>query len=327
MRGFVFLLLTTMVLTGCLTDKGPREEVALDPIAVRKFANEYKDPRSYLLSIYRKKDGRVGVTDGFRLHRGQNMPIPMEKGAAPFVPLVMAQSRSGVPQMALVDMAARECWTDVDAYMDFGMKTLGYQQSYPYAGLAQLGEAQAYMTLCEQLRLDQLFIENALFYTRLATGGMGPLARGIEDPEFDIVLGWDLLRRFEFVRFDFLNRYIRFAVTDAYELDEYQLLGTTDIYPVPNYGCVVTGKANGKSQLFVLDPAGDFELAWPGQAGELATAVTVGDFALGDLTVTAKTVDGQLPHIGGRLLAKYTITLCPQQKKVYFEKPVKITEE
>ena len=82
------------------------------------------------------------------------------------------------------------------------------------------------------------------------------------------------------------------------------------------------GDLNGEPQLFVIDPVGDFELAWPGHSEPMIEQVGLGDLIFRDVTIGTEKVDGKLPRIGGQLLSKYVMTLCPKKKKVYFERPL-----
>lgn len=314
--GFFFIGFLLLLTSGCQTTQ---DEIIWDSFAVRKFARSFKDPRYYGLSIYETKGGGETVSDGFRLHYSQTVTLPMTKSAPAFAPFVVVQGRFGDPQVSLIDLASPECWADLDAYSQLRMVTLGYQQAIPYRGNRSLGGASAYLSLCTQLRLGALYVENALIYTRLATGGLGPIDRDIDEPAAGMVLGWDLIRRFEVVRFDFAERRVSFSSTAPAEIDESRLSGTAEMIEVPGYGCVVAGSAAGRPQRFVLDPAGDFELAWPNKAAAVMGELSVGTLAFRNVAVSAAEMDGDLPHIGGRLLSKYAVTLCPRRKKVYFQ--------
>lgn len=314
----LIILAATALMSGCLTTD-EKEVRPLTPVEVDQFAHTFKDPRYfYGLELYDKPNGNVGVSGGFQLHMTQRANLPIEESHVSFLPLVKVKGRTSI-ELALLDIASPECWTDYGTYQKFWMKTVGYQGSFPYEGIRDTGSISAYLSVCELLRLDRLSIENLLFYTRLESGSLGPIARGHDD--VNVVLGWSMARHFEQIRYDFEQGRIQFAVTDAYRPFPGWLQGTAEIQRVPGYGCVVMGSVAGKPQPFVLDPAGDFDLVWPGQAGKLAQQVTLGDLSLGDFTVATDTVDGKLPHIGGRLLSKYTLVLCPLKKRVYFEQP------
>jgi hypothetical protein len=199
------------------------------------------------------------------------------------------------------------------------METLGYQQSMPYRGMRSLGGVTACRSLLTNLKLGTMHVENVLFYTRLATGGLGPLDRGLEEPSVGMVLGWDLLRRLEMVRFDFAEKKVSFVSTERMDIDDTALSGRATISSVPGYGCVVEGRLGGQPQLFVLDPAGDFELAFAGTALEGVDELSLGSLTVRNVAVSTVAMEGQLPRIGGRLLSKYAVTLCPRQGLVYFE--------
>ncbi len=325
MRGFIFSLsLVAVLLSGCKTTEEPRVETALDPIAVRKFAKNFEDPRFHALSLYRSRTGEELIADGFRLHRGQKTMIPfaVEKDQ-PIVPVLELDIIAGNSAPALVDISSAECWADIDGHNELKLTTLGYQNVMQYSGRRDLGKAStAYRSVCNQLRLkDNMFVENALFYTRMSVGGLGPMARGVDAASPKVVVGWDLLSKFHIVQLDLTSGFLMLDVEGEYELDEYKLLGTASLIKAPEYGCIVKGFVNGIPQMFVLDPLGDFAVAWPDRAGSNLNSVKLGDLELANLNVSSAKIHNNLPHIGRHVLSKYTLTVCPNDQIVYFEQP------
>ena len=77
------------------------------------------------------------------------------------------------------------------------------------------------------------------------------------------------------------------------------------------------GLVDGKAELILIDPAGDFEVATDG-AAEVAD-VQLDANLLFSAPVVVKSPGGT--RIGARLLQNFKITICPQAGLVYFEKP------
>lgn len=322
---FTMMFAVVAVLSGCVTTEEP--PVVLDAREASAFASTFKDPRRYGMNLYRKDSGATGVAGGFRLHPTQATALPMLASAVPFRPFIEVISRSFSSYPALLDISSADSWSDYSMHGEMKMVLLGDRKAFLYAGSRDTGGVPAYRSVCTQMRLDQLHIENALFYTRLESRGLGPIARGIDDLPFKLVLGWDVVRNFGQVRFDYEAKQIQFYVGKTTEaLGEFSL-GSAVIQSTRGEGCVVLGEVDGAPQLFVLDPVGDFELAWPGKAAATVARVNLGSLALAEVSLADVAVDGPLPRIGGRLLSKYTVTLCPQDKRVYFDRPVRLEEK
>jgi hypothetical protein len=328
MSGLKNVLMWTVALSlaGCMTTGAKKGSTGpLSEKAIADFKKNFKDPRSYWLNLHRGPNNDPSIQGGFRLHPRQTADLELKESAVPFRPLVEVKSASSTKHTALLDISSPECWIDCVRHSELGLITLGYDGVIPYVGARDTGGVPAFLTLRTQLRFDHLFMENILFYTRMERGTLGPIGRGMEGEikgaPVDIVLGWDLLKEFELIRFDLLNRTIHVGVTEVYSLNEERLMGEVNLVKIPGQGCVVMGDVAGEPQLFVLDPAGDFEVVWPSATESTITQIALGDLILPKCLVSSDVVDGKLPRIGGRLLSKYTVTLCPKTKRVYFERP------
>jgi hypothetical protein len=113
---------------------------------------------------------------------------------------------------------------------------------------------------------------------------------------------------------------LRLFSDQDYAPDKTRLLGKADLVKQAAV-CVAEGEVSGTFQDFVIDPAGDYEVAWPGYAGARIPVLTLGDMLFVNVAVSPDPVEGALPRIGGRLLERYQVTLAPSQSRIWFEKP------
>jgi hypothetical protein len=233
----------------------------------------------------------------------------------PLRPVVMLHGKFGMESPVLLDFTATASWMEFDLAESLGAVPLS-------EGRAQLvkipnEEFPGCLSVVPTINLSQLLIENPLVYVRMANGPLGPLARGIADPEIKGVLGWELLKKFEQIYFDYAKKRMAISTAkSAYISDPSQLIAGI---PLVKYtgACAVRGAVDGKQGLILIDPAGDFEVAT--DSGATISAVQLdANFVLSAPAVT-KSTGGT--RIGARLLEKFKITICPQEGMIYFEKP------
>ena len=179
-----------------------------------------------------------------------------------------------------------------------------------------LEKIDAYMGVINQLRIDQLFLENTPIYVKMSIGSLEPQSRGIANPNITTVIGYDILKVFSAIQLDFDSNVIRFASSEKYQPNELLLIGKTKIIEEKNRGLVVEGNFFGKLSPVVLDLAGDYYLTVP-QSNETITR----QLSFGDLVfrkIPTQRFDS-IPRAGKRLFEDLIITICPTEKIVYFE--------
>jgi hypothetical protein len=272
-----------------------------------------KDPRYFGYSIYQTPSG-IEYRGGSRLHPNQAKIFEME-ATKPLRPVVMLRGKFGLAAPILLDFTLATSW------MEFGLaESMG---AVPISEGSVLlvkmpgEEIPGCLSVVSTIRTGQVFMENPLVYVRMANGPMGSLARGIEYPQIKGVIGWDLLKKFDQIYFDYAKK--RVAVSTAksvYMPDPAQLIARV---PLVKYtgACAVRGVVDGRQELILIDPAGDFEIAV--EDGRTAASVHLDAGLVFRATAVAKSTGGT--RMGAKLLSKYRITVCPQEGAVYFEKP------
>ncbi|GEM_PF-752705 len=296
-------------------------EMEIRPVSWQRqsaYLAKVRDPRIYGLSIYQTPGG-IEYRGGGRLHPNQVEARPMGI-KEPLRPVVMLTGNFGIEWPVLLDFTASKSWFEFSTAQKLGAKPVGERK----AKMARLPgeEIAGCLSIIPSLRLGQLHISSPLIYVRLADGQLGTLARGIEKPGPKGVVGWDLLKKFEQIQFDYSGAKVLLATDAAYTPNPGQLI--TAVPLVKHAGaCAVRGSIDGKETLILIDPAGDFEVATDG-------ATPVSTIGLGEQLAIAGVAVSESPggvRIGARLLQDYKLTVCPREGIIYFERPLREEEE
>lgn len=308
MKKYIFGFVVLMLFAGCKTT----EIGETTPVSWKRqqaYFKRIRDPRVFGMGIYDTPTG-AQIRGGGRLHPSRREVLPMlpEESLQPVV-----QMNGGVAGEwpVLLDVTSTRTW------LEFGMaqalRATPVGELKPVLTLLRNEELTACLSVISAVRLGQMFIENPLVYVRLADGHLGPLARGLDEPGLHGVIGWDLLKKFEQVRFLHSVGQVVLVTTEPYEPDPSQVVTTLPLVKNAE-ACMVRGKVNGKERLILIDPAGDFDVATEGGA---AASIELGNGFTLDAPAVSKSPGGV--RIGARLLQKYDLTICPQAGVVYFE--------
>ncbi len=322
LKNILYLMAACLLLAGCKsTEPDNTGEILLDKGQVQEALSKARPPQQFGYSVYPTGNG-IAMKGKPRLH-------PRHMATADFTndyfPVIKVRgSAPRMEMMALVDTAVSESWVEFGTAKEFKTTFLGLDgRTIPYRGKLYIGQAEAYAAVIPQLRIDQLFIEDSPVFVRMALNSMGPLGRGIQDPEINAILGYDLLRNLEFIRFNLLEQTVEFSATTPYSPNESLLIGTANIVQVPGVGLAVEGGLSETPTAVVLDFAGNYFLARNDATINTTKMVSLGEVVYVNApTIVGMTPDG-LPRAGQRMLQRYVITICPRMGLVYFERPDK----
>lgn len=303
----VLLLLSV---TGCLTTDEVKPVKWEDQSA---YAAKVKDPRRYGYSIYQTPRG-IEFRDGVRLHPNQAKIFSME-AEEPLRPVVMISGKFGKKEPVLLDFSIETSWLEFGLAQDLNAipASEGAAQLVTFPG----EKIPGCLSLVPRVRFGDILVGNALFYVRMATGPLGQLARGIEEPQLRGVIGWGTLKKFEQIYLNYEEEKVALSTTKSpYDPNPAELAGKIEL--VKNAGnCAVRGTLDGKPAFILIDPAGDFEVAT--EDGKPVAELSLGEgFSFANPAVS-KSMGGT--RIGARLLSKYRITVFPKDGTIYFEKP------
>ena len=306
----------TILVTSCSTKKVISQELIILPKAQQEaYLSRSKPAKHFGFSIFGQPNGAVGLKGEARLHPNHKAISFMLENKMPLIPI--SGRNQSFKSYAILDTGSPNSWMEFKYAQDLNADFLAYRErNIPYQGGYNIGEVDAYAAIVHQLRIDQLFIENIPLYVKMAIGSLGPQARGIQSPPISTVIGYDMLKLFSIVQFDFESGIIRLASTHTYTPNERFLVGTSAILDKQGLGLVVEGSIFGEPTPVVLDLAGNYHLTSPN-----ATIGFTRQLSLGDLVfrkVPTERFDN-IPRVGNELFKDLMVTICPKEKLVYFE--------
>ena len=313
------LFLFTLLLVGCKTPNYSTTETKLPEIQQQAYLSHAKPARHFGYQVFPISNNEIGLRGNARLHPNHRAVVPMEKNKIPVIEIAGRNYRDPAP--ALIDTSSPDSWMEFSYSQTVNTDFLSFRERYfPYRGNRNTGGVPAYAAIAYQLRIGQLFVENMPLYTRMATGSLGMQARNIQSPAIRTVLGYDLLKLFSYVQFNFINGTIDFDTMNPFTPNENWLLAQTSIIDKENEGLVIEGALFGKKTPFVLDLAGDYHLAHSNADRLPARQLSLGELVFRKVPQT-KLPPQVLPRLGRYLFTDLIITICPQAGTVYFERP------
>ncbi len=311
-----FLVIIMLFISGCSTNdiEVPSLKV-LSNAQQQAYLSKSAPVRHYGFSVFSQINGKIGVKGKARLHPNHIAKMPMFENDIPMI-LIGGRNQS-YNHYALLDLASPTSWMEFSQSQNLRSHFLTFRdQNIPYGGRYDTGGINAFAAVVPQIRIDKLFIENIPLYVRMAMGPLGPQSRGIHHAELKTILGYDLLKEFSMIQFDFKNKNIHFASTHAFQPNESLLLGKSPILQKEEAGLVVQGSLFGSPIPVVLDLAGKFHLTLPNNDEKITRQFSMGNLVFRQIPTDR--FDG-LPRVGYELLKDLIITICPQEGFVYFE--------
>jgi hypothetical protein len=155
----------------------------------------------------------------------------------------------------------------------------------------------------------------------MASGSIGPLARGIRSPQVDAVLGFDNLKNFEYIQFVLPYNTIRFSSSTPYKPHENLLMTKAKIIKKPGYGLAIEGFVDGQRTPILLDLAGNYSFARGDVKVKTTREVDLATLSFNQVPTLVLPIHDAPPRVGRKLLASYIITICNREGVVYFERP------
>ena len=321
---------------GCATPKtlapGPLAQDAVD-----RFLAGGRDARTYGITIY---PGAAGTRFEFanRPRPERTARMNFAGARASLMPIVKGSSAITDPFPILLDTSSRQSWATLAAAKGLEYRTFAPPEG-EYADHVA-AEIPGYAGVGNKLIFDKLHVESPVYYVAPAAGGLGALARAAERPDLPapavakrekaaarlpLVLGNETLRNFSYVRFDFPARAIAFASTRGYKPANAAAVAAN--LPMLDWRGrpAIQAELDGAPLTLVLDTAGDFDLALPGEP-----PAETGRLALGDLVHEAATIDAHsalgLPEafparLGLGVLTDYAVTFDYKNRRVWLEDP------
>lgn len=313
-------LLSCLMLSGCQSGKKQKEDVPLSMAQQKSFLSKTIPPQQFLgYSIHRAGNG-ITYTGSARLHPHHLTTADMLKDN---IPVIKMRGKSKRNKMnVLLDFGSASSWLEFSEAQKFKVQFMGIDDRViPYRGKSNTGGQNAFAGVVTQLRIENLFMEDIPFYIRMATGSLGPLARGIQKPKIDAVLGYDNLRTFEYIQIDLRKGTISFSSDIPYTPNKDLLMSTSKILRLPGYGLSIEGAIRGKPVPVILDFAGDYSFARGDKKVNNTKQVSLGNVVFRNVPTLVLEPHNSPPRAGRRMLEPYIVTICGPKGVVYFERP------
>lgn len=315
---------------GCQTDPATgrrRPASGLAPQVDREtkaFLARAADPRLYSITLYQQEqDDRLVVVNGNRIRAGRQAGLPFLSPAGTPIPLVEAKTDRNQPCQVLFDASTPYSWSATDRSMLLGLVPLGppVQAVTP---THVIDNVPGYLSVIPALQLDRVSMDAVLVYSRPVSGSLWPLSRHASAGGAAVVFGFDLMRSFSYVQWDYPTRLVLLGTGAPYEATENRVAASMPLDPETGV-MAVKASFDGRLETAVLDTAGDYEVAMPDPPSALLKQVTIGEVVFRQVRAASARELGlgqqDLVRIGARLLSRYCITFDVRKNVVYFEIP------
>jgi hypothetical protein len=306
--------------SGCASAPAkPEASVALNAAERAALLKRAKAPQVFGLTAYASERGAV-FSGAFRVHEGDAGRIAFVSGKDTTTPVV---ALAGGSVMALVDATSAESWLTVEAVPEVRAVALAAPNPFEAVASHVYDPVGGFAAVVPTLVMDDIYVENGVFFIRNARGPLDLLTRWEREPYLDAVLGADYLRAFQFVRISLSGRFFFFSATQGYPANDRVIarLPVLDGYR----GIAVEAMIDGSKQPLLIDMAGDFELAVERPESRTVRQVSLGDVVFRQVEVDALIELGmstnQPARIGRQLLERFDLVINNRGRELLIERP------
>lgn len=307
-------------IVGCTVCVLAQKEFIMPQMQQSTYLSHTKEPELFGFRTVELETGLALHDAHARLHPNQMARIKLTERQ---IPLIKIQGHARrIHTTALLDTSSPTSWMEFSTSQKFKAVFLGTDAyKIPYTGTYNTGGAAAYAAVISTIRIDNtLQLENTPLYVRMATHSLGPLVRGIISPNIGAVLGYDVLKEFEYLRFNPREQLIELSSMQPYSPKDELLMTTAKIVPVKNHGLAIAGRLLGKPEAIILDFAGDYHFSRGDVKVSITKQVDLGDVVFRNVPTLVLPMYDAPARAGRRMLDDYIITICPKKGVVYFER-------
>jgi hypothetical protein len=306
-----------LAITSCTTP--PKPGIPLTREEKDALAATARPPQAFGLTV-KETDRGIVLTGGNRVLGGSLDRVDMEEGSG-----VVVRLRPGDPIEfnALVDTSSPDCWIDPLTAMRIGFRLVsGTLEVMP----AHVWDASpGWQGLAPSLRVGKLRVNNPVMAMRLEKGTLGMLQRTTQNVNrAGAVLGVNFLRPFNFIQLDWAKRQAVFSATIPFKPTPELMMADLPLGDLDGaLGC--RGRIDGRDMDFIIDTAGDFELATHEAWESPVRQLTLGELVLRNVNVSSAYAlqlgHLNVPRIGLGILTRYRVTFDFVAGRLYIERP------
>ena len=308
-----------LLAAGCATT--PRDSQPLTDAQVQAIYKAQRRPQVFGITVY-TGEKEPEFAGAHRQHAGHLASAPI---LVPDRRIPLIEIEGGSPQRfkALIDPSAGDSWMTPEfalAQMSVPLGPPGYTRVPRHV----VDDIAGYLCVVQKLKIEELHVENCLVFMRSATAPLGPLARLVDDPGPDIVLGMSFLSSFNYVRFDLPRGEVFFSASTDFRAREDLLVASMPL-AYENGSLAAEGMIDGTPTNIVLDLIGEYSLAAGVDPSGATRQASIGDLVFRQIPTQPLRAlgipDGSSPRLGREILDRFVITLDFRRKKIHFERP------
>ena len=310
-------LMALLLLASCSSLKSGTK-LSLDEIDLLK--KNSVDPRKYGLTVYPSEHGPY-YKPAHRSHPGQFVMLSGKFPKTTKLPVVEFVTRQGHPIIALIDTHARQSWISYDNAANLKVKAADLTNNRIYADHVN-DSVESFSGLTWKFELGDMHIENCAINVRTAYKDLGPLKRGIDKPNLNMVLGNEMFDDLSVVQFSWHNKTIILTADEEYKPHRTGFLAYTSMERYKG-AIAIEAKIGNYKGYCILDVAGDYEIVVPEHWPKEKTTLRIKNYTLEKLNVKhpheANLSPSLLPRIGNKVLSQTKLTLDYKRNVVFFE--------
>ena len=305
---------------GCQS-AGPRPQTGEDREILR-YLRSGQSPQSLSLTVYQDQSERWLVVNGTRVAPYQQAHLSFASPAGSPIAQLNVVGPKGEVQ-ALVDPSSPRSWTCM-AFAKALKLTPVNPPSLVETPVHVIDARGGVLSVCPELLMDRLQVKSVLLYARTGPATLWPVSRSALARDAKLVLGYDFLRSFSWVQWDFEGRMWTASTSEPYAPDAESVVATLPLEAGAD-GLTVRAIVDSKPRQIVLDLAGDYEMAMDSPPMELIRQVTLDDLVLRGVRAVSTQDLGlgrpDIARLGLRLLSRFQITLDLHRNVVHLEIP------
>jgi hypothetical protein len=259
--------------------------------AMRRVMRSAVPPETFALTIYQSERDQWVVVHGNRVRPNQRIQASFISPPGLMLPVIAGEAAGG-PVTLMVDPTAPRSWT---ARPPPPPRPAPISPPPLLQDPVQVVDARpGVLTVAPRLRVDRVDVEAVLLYARGGEGTLWPLCRHAAAQDAAAVLGFDFLRAFSWVQWDFEHRLLLAETTSGVCPGAERVVAQLPLEQGAE-GLTVRALINGEARLVLLDLAGDYEMAMENPPMELIRQLTLDDVVIRDVRATARPGPGPRP--------------------------------
>ncbi len=307
-----------LTLTGCAT-KGPPKPHPMDGHTLQIFLSKGKDP--LLLGVQLDDNSNRNIC---RIHASKNAFMHFSSSRKSALPVIKVSARVAKKNGMLLDTSSRKSWVLFSLADNYALVPAG--QSPPrYVAKHVNCDTPSFLCIAPDLEFNKMHMANALLYSYSDYKSLWPVSRDYTQGNIKLVMGYGMMKTFNFIKIDFKNRTVIFSASDTYSVNEDALITSTPIMWTEEGSLAIEATISGTKELFFIDTGGQFEIAGSSPKSKTLHHFNIGELVFRNVKISPakKFLIEQRTHpsIGTELLKDLVMVIDVDRQMIHFEIP------